>query len=66
MEYKIVMVGSGYSKIEGKILEGSELFEYRINESIRDGWKPIGGVSCDGEVFYQAMIWEGKKEGQNE
>ena len=62
MEYKIVMVGSGYSEIEGKILEGSELFEYLVNESIKDGWKPIGGVNCDGEVFYQAMIREGKND----
>ena len=61
MEYKIVMVGSGFSEIEGKILEGSELFEHLVNESIKDGWKPIGGVSCDGEVFYQAMIKEGDK-----
>jgi hypothetical protein len=61
MEYKIVMVGSGYLEIGEKIVEGSELFEYCVNESIKDGWRPIGGVSCDGEVFYQAMIKEGDK-----
>jgi hypothetical protein len=60
MEYKIVMAGSGFIEIKGKILEGSELFEYRVNESIKDGWKPIGGVNCDGEVFYQAMVKESK------
>lgn len=61
MEYKIVILGSGYSQIEGKLLSGSELFEYLVNESIRDGWRPIGGVSCDGEAFYQAMIKEEKE-----
>jgi hypothetical protein len=40
MEYKIVMVGSGFMYVDGKILE------------------------CDGEAYHQAMIWEGKKEGE--
>jgi hypothetical protein len=62
MEYKIVMTGIGFMDADGNILEGVDLFEYLVNESIKNGWKPIGGVSCDGEVFYQAMIREGKND----
>lgn len=55
MEYKIVMVGSGYLEVNEEILEGVKLLEYLVNESIKDSWEPAGGVSCDGGVFYQAM-----------
>jgi hypothetical protein len=56
MEYKIVMIGNVFMNLNGKILEHEELFEYLVNKSIGDGWRPIGGVSYDGEVYCQAMI----------
>ena len=37
-----------------------------VNNHIRDGWRPQGGVACNGEediplYFYQALIKEGKQ-----
>jgi len=33
-----------------------------VNEYIRKGWIPLGGVSADGTSFYQAMTREIKEE----
>jgi hypothetical protein len=32
-----------------------------VNFWIKDGWKPIGGVSIDGEVYVQAMTRESQE-----
>lgn len=49
MKYKVIEETSRYD------------FEHKVNESIRDGWKPLGGMSFSGvygygETYTQAMI----------
>ena len=62
MEYRIVTTKDGFMRMEEKILVGLELLEYWVNRGMADGWCPIGGVCYDGDDYYQAMIWDGKKE----
>jgi hypothetical protein len=33
-----------------------------VNEMIEIGYKPIGGISKDGEKFYQAMFLDSKSD----
>lgn len=30
--------------------------EQSVNEYIKRGWEPIGGICCDGNKVFQAMI----------
>lgn len=30
--------------------------ERQVNESIEDGYFPVGGIAFDGKEFYQAMV----------
>jgi hypothetical protein len=32
----------------------------RVLAQIKKGWKPLGGLACDGRLFFQAMIREKK------
>ena len=45
MEYKVIYVLRTISK-----------FEAEVNQAIKEGWKPIGGVSITEHYFAQAMI----------
>ena len=47
MEYTVV-----YSDMSG----GFEGFIERVNEYIRNGWQPQGGVQYNNGYYYQAMI----------
>jgi hypothetical protein len=30
--------------------------ESKVNQLIREGWQPQGGISVDGDMYYQAMV----------
>ena len=40
-------------------------FVQEVNKKLKDGWKPIGGVSTslakDQVAFHQAMVWKAAK-----
>lgn len=47
-------------QMEYKLIRGFSLrineFETAVNQAIKEGWKPVGGVSFDGGRCYQVMI----------
>jgi hypothetical protein len=42
-----------YQILETITIEKMEVF---VRDYIREGWEPIGGISCDGDWYQQAMI----------
>lgn len=46
MEYRVLMDNSLQKIVE------------KVNQAIKDGWKPLGGVSADDGWFYQAITKE--------
>jgi hypothetical protein len=46
MEYKIIWN------------EDFDAFEDEVNQLIKEGWKPQGGVAIDADFWYQAMVRE--------
>lgn len=54
MKYKVVEQGSKYD------------FELQVNKLIKEGWKPLGGMSYSagygyGETYTQAMLFGGEE-----
>ena len=54
---------------EYQIVKGSEgnirVFERRVNSFIRDGWEPLGSVTCVwvvGDVLYRQAMVKGEIE----
>lgn len=52
-EYRIV-TGTGGKGLFKKQAENS--VEQKVNELIREGWTPTGGLVVFGSMFYQAMV----------
>ncbi len=44
MEYKIVQEVTSYS------------LEQKVNELLKEGWKPTGGLLFHGNYYYQALV----------
>jgi hypothetical protein len=47
MDYKIVETGANLKEIEAK-----------VNDLIKEGWKPQGGICYSSGHYFQAMIKE--------
>jgi hypothetical protein len=50
-----------YRIVEGR---GSQSLEESVNQYIKWGWKPLGGVAFSASVYVQAMVKTIKKEKQ--
>jgi hypothetical protein len=61
MEYKVVMAGNNFLYIEDESLYGIKLLGYLGNESIKNGWEPLGGIGFDGNAYIQGMVIKEKK-----
>jgi len=51
MEYKLITEGFAFSqkKAQAKLVE-------RVNDAIRKGWEPLGGVSVTSNSFVQSVV----------
>lgn len=60
MEYKVITAGSLLKKSEKVLTE----FQDNVNEHLRNGWKPLGGISTNINAksntlnYFQALIKE--------
>lgn len=49
MEYKVIIGRTNeYPSLRG--------FEKQVNDEIEKGWRPTGGLTIEGGLYYQAMV----------